>query len=127
MNNEPIVKFIILYDDFKRLSEKNKQSILNSDSEQVEFLISIKKETYEKLSDKEKKELDGLKRTEVEPLKTEIIAVEKIFELPPRTEIAEIKNNFLPSYKEKHKKASKPYVKKNIINRNFNSKKKGER
>ena len=31
------------------------------------------------------------------------------------------------SFMEKHKKASKPYCPKNIINKNFNSKKKGGR
>ena len=120
---EPIVKAIILYDDFKRLSEKQKQSILDSDSEQVEFLISIKNDVYEKLSAEEKKELEGFKRTEIEPLRVEIVAMEKIFELPPRVDIMEIRQSF----KEKHKKSSKPYCPKNIINKNFNSKKKGGR
>lgn len=124
---EPIFKFIILYDDFKRLSEKKKQSILDSDSEQVEFLISIKNDVYEKLSAEEKKELEGFKRTEIEPLMVETVATEIIFELPLKTEIPEIKDNILPSFKEKHKKASKPYCPKNIINKNFNSKKKGGR
>ena len=124
---EPIVKFIILYDDFKRLSEKKKQSILDSDSEQVEFLISIKNDVYEKLSAEEKKELEGFKRTEIEPLMVETVATEIIFELPLKTEIPEIKDNISPSFKEKHKKASKPYCPKNIINKNFNSKKKGGR
>ena len=120
---EPIVKAIILYDDFKRLSEKQKQSILDSDSEQVEFLISIKNDVYEKLSAEEKKELEGFKRTEIEPLRVEIVAMEKMFELPPRVDIMEIRQSF----KEKHKKSSKPYCPKNIINKNFNTKKKGGR
>ena len=123
MNNEPIVKFVILYEDFKRMPEKQKQSILNSDSEQVEFLISIKNEAYEKLSDKEKKELEGFKRTEIEPLKAEIVAAEKIFELPPRISVTEVRQSF----KEKHIKQSKPYCPKNIINKNYNSKKRGSR
>ena len=127
MNNESIVKLVILYDDFKRLSEEQKQSILNSDSEQVEFLISIKNEVYQKLSDKEKKDLEGFKRTEIEPLRKEIVAMEMIFKLPPRTEIEEIKNTFLQSFKEKHKKDSKPHCPKNIINKNYSSKKKGGR
>ena len=120
---EPIVTAIILYDDFKRLSKKIKQSILDSDSEQVEFLISIKNEVYEKLSVKEKKEIEGLKRTEIEPLRMEIDATAKMFELSPRITITEN----IQSFKEKHKKASKPYCPKNIINKNFNTKKKGGR
>ena len=127
MNNEPIVKFVILYSDFKRLSEKQKQGILDSDNEQVEFLISIKNEVYEKLSDKEKKELEGFNRTEIEPLRVEIVAAEKIFELAPRREIMEINNNFLQSFKEKHKKQSKPYCPKNLVNKNYNTRKKGGR
>jgi len=120
MNKEPIVKAIILYDDFKRLSEKQKESILNNDCEQIEFLISIKNEIYENLSAEEKKELEGFKRTEVTPLKVEVVMAEKLFELPPRIEIKEIKQSF----KEKH---LKPHCPKNIINRNFNTKKKGGR
>ena len=123
MNKEPIVKAIILYDDFKRLSEKQKQNILNNNSEQIEFLISIKKEVYENLSAEEKKELEDFGRTEVAPLKVEVVATEKIFELPPRIEIKEIKQSFT----EKHKKNLKPHCPKNIINRNFNTKKKGGR
>ena len=123
MNNEPIVKFVIIYDDFKRLSEKQKQSILDSDSEQVEFLISIKNDVYEKLSAEEKKELEGFKRTEFEPLRVEIVATEKMFKLPPRITITEN----IQSFREKHKKASKPYCPKNIINKKFNSRKKGGR
>ena len=120
---EPIVKIIILYDDFKRLSEEQKQSILDSDSEQVGFLISIKNETYEKLSAEEKKELEGFNRTELVPLKVERVATEKIFDLPPVIEIKETKQVF----KEKHKKNLRPYCPKNIINRNFHTKKKGGR
>lgn len=121
MNSEPIVKFVILYEDFKRIPEKQKQSILDSDREQVEFLISIKNEVYEKLSDKEKKELEGFSRTEIEPLKAEIVAAEKIFELPPRIYTTEVHQSF----KEKHIKHSKPYCPKNIISKNYNSKKRG--
>lgn len=123
MNKEPIVKAVILYNDFKRLSEKQKESILNNDCEQIEFLISIKNEIYENLSAEEKKELEGFKRTEVTPLKVEVVMPEKLFELPPRIEIEEISKPF----KEKHRKYLKPRCPKNIINRNFNTKKKGGR
>ena len=123
MNKEPIVKAVILYNDFKRLSEKQKESILNNDCEQIEFLISIKNEIYENLSAEEKKELEGFKRTEVTPLKVEVVMAEKLFELPPRIEIEDIGQSF----KEKHKRYLRPRCPKNIINRNFNTKKKGGR
>ena len=121
---EPIVKAIILYNDFKCLSEKQKQSILDSDSEQVEFLISIKNEVYEKLSTEEKKNLEGFKRTEIEPLRKEIIAMNMLFELPPKVEII---TQIEQSFKEKHKRDSKPYCPKKILNKNYNSKKKSGR
>ena len=73
----------------------------------------IVNEVYEKLSVEEKKEIEGLKRTEIEPLRKEIVATEKMFELFPRITITEN----IQSFKEKHKKASKPYCPKNIINK----------
>lgn len=125
MNNEPMIKAVISYEKFKLLSDELRQSILNIDNEQVEFLISIKNEKYEKLSEKEKKMLEGFKRTEREPLRQEIIAMNMMFELLPREEI---KITIIEqSFKEKHKKDSKPYVPKNLLNKNYNSKKKGGR
>ena len=123
MSNEPLITIVILYEDFKRLSAKQRQDILNIDDSIADFLVYIKNKDYEKLNDKEKKNLEGFKRTEKEPLRKEIIATEMMFELPPRVDIMEIRQSF----KEKHKKASKPYCPKNIINKNFNTKKKGGR
>ena len=127
MSNEPLITIVILYEDFKRLSAKQRQDILNIDDSIADFLVYIKNKDYEKLNNKEKKNLEGFKRTEKEPLRKEIIATEIMFKLPLKTEIPEIKDNISPSFKEKHKKASKPYCPKNIINKNFNSKKKGGR
>ena len=123
MSNEPLITIVILYEDFKRLSAKQRQDILNIDDSIADFLVCIKNKDYEKLNDKEKKNLEGFKRTEKEPLRKEIIAMEIMFELPPRITLTEV----CQSFKEKHKKASKPYCPKNIINKNFNTKKKGGR
>jgi len=124
MNKEPIVEVIIRYEDFKSLSEKQRKNILNIDSEQVEFLISIKNEIYEKLSAEEKKNLEGFNRTEMEPLRQEITATKMLFKLRPDVKIdISVKE----SYKEKHLKRSRPYAPRKIINYNFNSHKKGGR
>lgn len=116
------IKAAIYYKDFLKLSDEQKKFL--SESQEVEYLISIKKEEYKKLSNEEKAKLYGFRRTEVEPLKKEIVPMNKLFLLPPKIEMEKIYNE---SYKAKHKKDLKPYCPKNIINKNFNSKKKGGR
>lgn len=122
MNNEDVVKVIIRYEELKLLSEEQRQKILNIDSEKVKFLVSIKNEVYEKLNDDEKKTLEGFERTEIEPLRQEIKAVNMVFKLLPKIEL---KENIQLSFRQKHKKQIKPYCPKKIYNKNYDSKKKG--
>ena len=119
MNDKKVVKAIIHYKDFLALKEEQIRDMLQN--EYVEFLIFIKKEDYRRLNDAEKKKLYGFRRTEKEPLKVQIAVTEKLFELPTRIEIRP------QTFSEKHKKTPKPYAPKNIINKNFNSRKKGGR
>jgi len=124
MNPEKLIKAIILYDDFILLSEETKQQML--DDERVEFLISIKNDRYEKLSEEEKLNIKDFECTEMEPLRKQVAKPETLFlEINPMP-VSEIKI-LEQSFKEKHKKQSKPHCPKNIISRGFNSKKKGGR
>ena len=124
MNPSKQIKAVIFYDDFIRLSEETKQEML--DDERIEFLISIKEDRFEKLSEEEKLNIKGFERTEMEPLRKPAVRPETLF--------MEIKSMSFPevkilekSFKEKHKKQSKPHCPKNVMNRGFNSKKKGGR
>lgn len=122
MTDKKPIKAIIYYKDFLLLREEQKKVLF--ENEQVEFLISIKKEEYKNLSKEDKEKLYGFRRTIREPFKKPIINKEVLFRNLP-----EIKNaiQIEQSFKEKHKRDSKPYVPKNIINQNFSSKKKGGR
>ena len=89
-------------------------------------MISIKREEYKKLSSGDKEKLYGFRRTIREPLKKPIINKEEIFlykDFPPMSEIKIIKESFY----EKHKKVPKYNCPKNILSRNYNTKKKGSR
>ena len=124
MNPEKLIKAIIYYDDFIRLSEETKQKML--EDERVEFLISIKKDKYEKLSEEEKLNIKDFECTEMEPLRKPVVKQETIFlEINPMS-FPDVKI-LEQSFKEKHKKQSKPHCPKNIMIRGFNSKKKGGR
>lgn len=118
MTNKP-VKIIIDYRDFLNLSTNFKKDLL--ENEFIEYLISIKKSEYKKLKAEEKERLCGFRRTEMEPLKKQIVNEVKLFECKNIPEVV-VKETF----KEKHKQL-KPYCPKNIYNRNFNTKKKGGR
>lgn len=124
MNPEKLIKALITYDDFIRLSEETKQEMLNN--ERIEFLISIKKDKYEKLSEEEKLNIKDFECTEMEPLRKPVVKPKTLFmEINPMS-VPEIKI-IEQSFKEKHKKQSKPYCPKNMMNKGFNSKKKGGR
>ena len=116
---EKVVQVVIHYKDFLKFSDEKKQAL--SESEHVEFLISIKKEEYKKLSKEEKEKLYGFRRTEFEPLKKPIVNKELMFKIPEIEYITETPKSF----KEKHKKASKPYCPRTIGRPN--TKKKGGR
>ena len=124
MNPNKLIKAIVLYDDFIHFSEETKQEMLNN--EKMEFLISINEDRFEKLSDEEKFKIKDFNHTEMEPVRIPAIR--------PKTLFMENKNVYLPevkvleqSFKEKHRKQSKPHCPKNIIIRGYNSKKKGGR
>lgn len=121
MDKKPI-KAIIYYKDFLKLSDETKKVL--SESQEVEYLISIKKEEYKKLSEEEKEKLYGFRRTEIEPLRQEKIDTNMMFRLPTKAEIKAVIDR---SFKEKHKRDSEPYAPKNLFNKNFNTKKKGGR
>ena len=118
---ENAVKVVIHYKDFLKLSDEAKHVL--SEIGYVEYLVSIKKEEYKKLSNEEKDKLRGFRRTELEPLKKPIVNKELMFKIPEIKYITETPKSF----KEKHKRDIKQYVPKNIINQKFNSKKKGGR
>lgn len=121
---------IISYLNFLRLSDNNRKLL----SEYEYFLVSINKEAYIRLDEEEKKKLIGVALTDEKHNASIIEKVNKV-ELTPESlkfYLKEIKSvtdvKFLEqSYKEKHLKYFKPYCPKNIINKNYNSKKRGGR
>lgn len=121
---------IVSYLNFITLKETSRKVL----SEYEDFLVSISKEEYIKLSDEDKKKLMGVALTD-EKHNASIIETKNIEELSPKElkfYLKEIKPNVdvkvvEQSYREKHLKHSKPYCPKNILNKNFNSKKRGGR
>ncbi|MEE6206583.1 MAG: hypothetical protein VZR95_00835 [Alphaproteobacteria bacterium] len=124
MNPNKLIKAIVLYDDFILLSEETKQEMLNN--EKIEFLISIKENRYEKLSEEEKLNIKDFERTEMEPLRKPAVRPETLF-ITAKPLLADNVTVLEQSFKEKHKKQSKPQCPKNIMIRGYNSKKKGGR
>ena len=100
------------------------------------FFVSISSSEYIKLKQEEQNKLFGIALTDVkpnveiiekqtpEPLKKEVVDNKKIFKLFPMPKIMEFT---LQSYKTKHMKALRSYAPRTIVNKNFNSKKKGGR
>lgn len=121
---EKKLKAIIHYKDFLLLDENQIINIL--ENKDIEFLISIKKDEYEKLEAAEKEKLYGFRRTEIAPLKKPIIDKEKIFVLQNLPEIKDVKITE-QSFKEKHYQKSRPPAPRKIFNAGYNSKKKGGR
>lgn len=126
----PINKLVIVsYLNFLRLNEKTRQILSKSD----DFLVSINKEEYISLSIEEKNKLTGVALTD-EQHNVEIIEHESLKkEVPAQNlefNLKDIQSDIkvlVQSFKEKHQKQSKPYCPKNILNKFYNSKKKGGR
>jgi hypothetical protein len=128
----PINKLVIIsYANFLSLSNRSRQILSAND----DFLVSINKEDYIKLSAEEKDKLVGVALTdedhnakiiEQKSLRKEISSKDLKFylkDIQPITDVEVSKQSFM----EKHKKQSKPYCPKKIFNKNYNSKKKGGR
>ena len=123
---------IVSYLNFLKLSEKARQICSKSD----DFLVSVNKEEYLKLSAEEKKKLQGIALTDetfntelieqqkTEPLRKEIAAVERIFSSLPEPKVEVVVEQ---SYKQKHLKMSRPYAPRKMFYAGYNSKKKGGR
>lgn len=121
MNEDKPLKIIINYDDFKSFSTERRQKL--SEYKQAEFLIYIKEENYNRLSDEDKKILEGFERTETEPLRMNICKPKDLFLEAAQSFVSDIKV-MENSFKEKHRKQSKPYVLK-IIGKVWNKKRGG--
>lgn len=121
---------IVSYLNFLKLSSKSIKVLSDYD----DFFVSITNEEFIKLLNEEKKKLIGVALTDEKPNAT-IIETTNINELSPKElkfYLKEIKpaiddEILRESFKEKHGKYKKPYCPKNIINKNYNSKKKGGR
>ena len=121
---------IVSYLNFLKLKESSRKVLKECD----DFLVSINEQEYINLSDENKKKLKGVALTD-EKCNASIIETKNIEELSPKElkfYMKEIKYNMdvkvmEESYKKKHLRASKPYCPKNIINKNYNSKKRGGR
>ncbi|MBQ8481141.1 MAG: hypothetical protein IJ532_01245 [Alphaproteobacteria bacterium] len=121
---------IVSYLNFLKLKNTSRKILSESD----DFLVSISKEEYINLSDEDKKKLAGVALTD-EKYNASIIETTNIEELSPKElkfYLKEIKPDIDvkmlgESFKEKHLKHSKPYCPKNILNKKYNSQKKGGR
>lgn len=121
---------IVSYVNFLKLKENSRKVLAKCG----DFLVSINKQEYINLSDENKKKLNGVALTD-EKCNASVIETVSVEELSPedlKFYMKEIKPNMdvkvlERSYKEKHLKSSKPYCPKNIINKNYNSKKRGGR
>jgi len=126
-------KYVILScSNFLSLRETSRRILSGSDN----FMVSVTEEELTGLSEEDLKKLadvnltnkecnvkimDTLGREDLPPRNVEFYIKEK--EIPIDIEVSEP----LYSYREKHMKRSKPYCPKNIINKNYNSKKRGGR
>lgn len=121
---------IVSYLNFLKLKENSQKVLAKCD----DFLVSINEQEYMNLSDEDKKKLKGVALTD-EKHNASVIETVKPEELSPedlKFYLKEIKPNMdikvlERSYREKHLKYAKPYCPKNIINKNYNSKKRGGR
>ena len=119
---------IISYSNFLKLKENSRKVL----AECEDVLVSVNEQEYMNLSDENKKKLRGIALTD-EKCNASVIETTNVEELFPedlKFYMKEIKPNMdvkilERSYKEKHLKSSKPYCPKNIINKNYNSKKRG--
>ncbi|MBR1825848.1 MAG: hypothetical protein IJ770_04600 [Alphaproteobacteria bacterium] len=125
MQENKIIAAILEYDDFKKLSPEQRQKLLAE--ERVEWRVYIPKENAEKLTDAEKKELEGFVITDKQPVKVKVYTSEDLF--PKKIELPVLidREKLEKSFKEKHRQMSRPPTPRKIFNRNFNSHKKGGR
>lgn len=121
---------IVSYLNFLKLNENSRKVLAKCD----DFLVSINEQEYINLSDENKKKLNGVALTDEKCNASvfETINVEELFPEDLKFYIKEIKPNMdvkmlEHSYKEKHIRHSKPYCPKKILNKNYNSKKRGGR
>ena len=121
---------IVSYVNFLKLKENSRKVL----AECGDFLVSINEQEYMNLSDEDKKKLRGVALTDekhnasvFETINVEELSPEALKfylkEIKPITDVKVLEQ----SYREKHLKSSKPYCPKNIINKNYNSKKRGGR
>lgn len=119
---------IVSYENFLRLSDMTRKALRDYD----DFLVSIKAEDYAKLSAEEKKKLVGVALTDnehnvrVEEVSEQSQEVSEPRPIFPR-DFAELRQEvkMVETYAEKHRRPAHPYVPRQILNRGFNSKKKG--
>ena len=107
MTEDKKVGIIIDYEDFLKISDEVKQEMLSY--QEVELVIYIKNNKYEQLSDVEKAQIEGFRRTEQEPLRIKVPKEQEILELNKYPKIIDIKQ-IEKTMKEEHKKRSKPFV-----------------
>ena len=124
-------KLVILScSNFLSLKETSRKLLSKSEN----FLVSVTKKEFAELSAEDLKKLTGVNLTD-EKCNAKIIDTIRREELPPLNKefyLKEITNSIdvkvlEQSFKEKHMKHSKPYCPKNILNKNYNSKKRGGR
>lgn len=110
MNDNKPVKIVIAYDDFVKISDEIRQEMAGNDS--IDFLIYIKEEKFAQLSAEDKQKIEGFEITQKEPLRKSVCQPKEMFlkSLSPLPEIKVLEKSF----KEKHRKQSKPYVPKVI-------------
>lgn len=111
MSQSKTIGIIVDYEDFLKISDEMKQKMLNN--QEIEWLIYIKKDKYEQLSEEKRQELNGFRLTEQAPLRVKKPNIDRIFENIKVNEpivIQQIEKDI----KEKQRKRSKPYVPKNI-------------
>lgn len=123
--NKKIVAVIVEYDDFKRLSDEMRQKLLAE--EHIEWRVYIPQEKMEKLTEDEKKGLDGFVVTHERPVKVKIFTPEDLFPKEIEAPVLIDREKLEKSFKEKHRQYSRPPAPRKIYNRNFNSHKKGGR
>lgn len=106
MNDNKPVKVIINYEDFVKISDEIKQQM--ADNESMEFLVYIKEEKFAQLSEEDKQKIEGFEITQTEPLRKPVCQPKEMFLKSLSTAAPKYINP--ESFKEKHRKQSKPYV-----------------
>lgn len=118
--------------NFLSLKETSRKLLSKSEN----FMVSVTEKEFAELSEEDLEKLTGVTLTD-EECNAKIIDTLRREDLAPQNVEFYIKEKEIPvdvkvsepvySYMEKHIKKSKPYCPKNIINKNYNSKKRGGR